>query len=99
MFKLNVGSYRCTDPAKLPRGCTLSHEENLPTIRRITKEAGLVLVATGNLPDALVSLGRTVFNAMRTDGVHMVCLGVTKSHWPKHTSRLAYDTPMVPFVW
>lgn len=98
MFKGNVGSYRCTDPAGLTaRGVVVSHPENLPMIRRLAADAALIFVATGRVPDVLVPHARTMFRALKQDGRRLMCLGLTRDGWPKHSSRLAYSTPFQEF--
>lgn len=98
LIKANAASYRCTDPARLPRGVVLNHPENHPTVMRLAADAGLVLLATGEPPDVLLPHFRTLLRLLRQAGVPMHCLGVTKGGWPRHTSRLAYETPMVGFL-
>jgi hypothetical protein len=99
MVKVNVGTYISTDPDGLNRCLMVAHEINLPTIRTYAAAAARIIVATGRPPDVLVSYARVLFKALKQDGRHMECFGLTKDHWPKHSSRLAYVTPLQEFVW
>jgi hypothetical protein len=98
MFKVNVSSYRSTDPAGLnARGVVISHPDNLITIRSLAEGASLIVAATGRVPDLLVPHAQNLFRAMKKDARKMVCLGLTLDGWPKHSSRLAYSTPFQDF--
>ena len=98
MFKVNISSYRSTDPAGLnARGVVISHPDNLLTIRSLAKGASLIVAATGKVPGILVPHAQNLFRAMKNDGCKMVCLGLTLDGWPKHSSRLAYSTPFQDF--
>lgn len=100
MFKLNVGTYISTDPAALSaRGVTVSHEANLALIRAYAATAARIIIATGKPPDPLLGHARTLFRALKGDSRKMECFGLTRDHWPKHSSRLGYDTPVREFVW
>jgi hypothetical protein len=98
MFKANAGTFISTDPmGLLAAGIMLAHPDNLPTILRLAAGAARIIVATGRPPDPLVVHARAMFRALR--GLRLECFGLTKDHWPKHSSRLGYDTPLVEFVW
>jgi hypothetical protein len=98
MFKVNAGSYCCTNPLLLLQdGIQLAHPDNLPTIRRLAAEASAIVMATGHPPAPLVPLAREVFDQMHRDGRQMLCLGTTAGGWPKHSSRLAYATRFEEF--
>lgn len=100
MFKLNIGTFISTDPAGLSvRGVIVSHEANLGLIRAYAATAARIIVATGKPPDQLLGHARTIFRALKSDGRRMECFGLTKDHWPKHSSRLAYATPLQEFRW
>jgi hypothetical protein len=47
----------------------------------------------------LLGHARTLFRELKARGIRMECFGLTKDHWPKHSSRLAYVTPIVEFAW
>jgi hypothetical protein len=62
-------------------------------------KASRVVIATGKPPDELIWGARTLFRRLKADGRRMECFGLTKDHWPKHSSRLGYNTELVEFVW
>ena len=100
MIKCNVGTYISTDPGGLSHhGIVVSHPDNLAVIRDIAEKASRIVVATGDVPDILKSHARAVFQGLKSRGHKMECFGLTASHWPKHSSRLSYATPLVEFVW
>lgn len=100
MIKCNVGTMIATDPRELLcRGAVVCHPDNLQTILKIAAEAQRIIIATGKPPDTLIPHARTVFRALRQAGHRMECFGMTATHWPKHSSRLAYATQLVEFVW
>lgn len=100
MIKCNLGTLVSTDPNGLSApGVTVCHPDNLSIIRGLADAAVRIIIATGKPPDPLLGHARTLFNTLRADRRRMECFGLTKDHWPKHSSRLAYETPIVEFVW
>lgn len=100
MVKCNVGSYISTDPkGLLERGVVVCHRDNHDTILHYARRAARIVVATGRPPDPLVPHARTLFRSLKAAGLKLECFGLTRDHWPKHSSRLGYDTPLVEFVW
>lgn len=99
MYKCNLGTLVSTDPNGLTGVATVCHLDNLTTILNFAKHAARIIIATGKPPDPLLGHARTLFRALRAAGHKMECFGLTKDHWPKHSSRLAYVTPIVEFVW
>lgn len=97
--KVNVGTYRCTDPSKLPADVALSHDRNLSTISEWARAATCkaVILATGRVPDRLVVSFREIIELLRAYGVPLQSLGTTKDGWPRHSSRIGYSTPLVPY--
>lgn len=96
--KTNAGSYRLTnslalDDVRVP----LSHADNLPRILYLARQAGVVVLATGSPPDALVPHARAVFQGLKAAGIKPLCLGTTRDGYPKHTSRLGYATSFVEY--
>lgn len=96
--KTNAGSYRLTnslalDDVRVP----LSHTDNLPRILYLARQAGVVVLATGSPPDALVPHARAVFEGLKAAGIKPLCLGTTRDGYPKHTSRLGYATPFMEY--
>lgn len=100
MVKMNLGTLVSTDPAGLSvRGAVVAHPGNLAMILANAALATRIIIATGKPPDPLLGPARTLFNELKRAGIRMECFGLTKDHWPKHSSRLGYDTPVVEFVW
>lgn len=100
MMKCNLGTLVSTDPAGLSGpGVTVCHPDNLATILGFAARSARIVIATGKPPDPLLGPARTLFRALKATGHRMECFGLTKDHWPKHSSRLAYVTPLVEFVW
>jgi hypothetical protein len=97
MVKVNIGTYISTDPVGLA-GHGI-HECNLRVICAYAATAARIIVATGNPPDELCSAAKVLFRKLKADGRRMECFGLTKDHWPKHSSRLGYNTELVEFVW
>ena len=97
--KVNAATYRWTQSTTLgARGVPLCHPDNLPTIRALASEAGMIILATGDPPEPIMNYARALLRALKQDGRKVRCLGVTKSGWPKHSSRLGYDTPFVDYA-
>lgn len=97
-IKVNFGSYRCTDPKGLSvAGVMISHPQNLICITDLASRAEKIVMACGDPPEVLMPHARTVLRMMKTMCHPMWCLGTTKAGWPKHSSRLGYETPMVEF--
>lgn len=100
MYKCNVGTFVSTDPRGLSApSVVVCHADNLQTIRDLAAQAVRIIIATGKPPDPLIGHTRTLFRALKADGRRMECFGLTKDHWPKHSSRLAYVTEVVEFAW
>ena len=98
MFKVNVGSFVSTDPDGLNMpGVLVNHPSNHDKIRVLASYAARLVIACGDPPDALKPHARTLFRHLRADGRRMQCFGLTKSGWPKHSSRLAYATELMDF--
>lgn len=99
MVKCNVGTFISTDPNGLALARIVSHACNQATILGFAGRASRIIIATGKPPEPLLGHARTLFRVLKADGRKMECFGLTKDHWPKHSSRLAYATPIVEFVW
>jgi len=96
--KGNAGTYRWTDSTTLNASrCVLSHPDNLPVLRALAAEAGIIVLATGKPPERLLPDVAALFDALKSDGRTVHCLGTTKDGWPKHSSRLGYGTPFVEY--
>jgi hypothetical protein len=100
MIKRNLGTLVSTDPNGLSvHGVTVCHPANLTVILTFARLAKRIVIATGKPPDPLLGHARALFRSLKVNGAKMECFGLTKDHWPKHSSRLAYATPLVEFVW
>jgi hypothetical protein len=98
MYKTNIGTLISTDPAGLSaHGVMVAHPDNVATILRLAADAARIVVATGKPPAPLIGLANALFRALRP--WKLECFGMTADHWPKHSSRLGYDTPLREFVW
>jgi len=96
--KVNAGSYRLTDSAAIDAvRAPLSHPDNLSRILYLARQAGVIVLATGSPPNALVPYARSLFRELKTIDARPLCLGITRDGWPKHSSRLAYATPFTEY--
>lgn len=98
-IKVNVGTYRITDSKALDvmDPSTLVHADNIATISAIAEHAAQVVVACGNLPKPLRGFWSATLSALTLNRKPLLCLGTTSDGWPRHSSRLGYDTPMVEY--
>lgn len=98
--KVNLSSYRSTDPAGLRDAEELAHPDNIPTILKWATDVSChrVVLATGVPPEVLAPLADQVLRMLREAKVAMWCLGRTKAGWPRHTSRIGYATPFERFA-
>src|SRR5690606_28870987 len=96
MAKCNVGDYRATDPKTLVQpGVVAVSEANIPTIRRVARGAGQVVLCHGKLNRALAPAGRAIVEALREDGIELWCFGTNADGSPRHPLYLRADTPLV----
>ena len=95
-LKVNVGTYICTDPLKLPPGL-LTHPSNDDLIRCALPNAAAIVIATGVVPPVLEAALLRVLAILRDSGRPLLCLGRTADGAPRHSSRLGYSTPLVEF--
>lgn len=99
LVKCNIGTFISTDPNGLTSAPSVCHSDNVGLILTFAEKATRIVIATGRPPDPLLGHARALFRALKTNGMTMECFGLTKDHWPKHSSRLAYETPLREFVW
>lgn len=95
--KVNVGTYRATNPGDLEAAPQVQHPDNTDYIARFAARASKIIVATGQVPPVLEQYARDLFALLALWGHPLLCLGLTKSGWPKHPSRIGYDPPFVAF--
>lgn len=98
-IKVNIGSYRATNPRDLPaapdEACP---PENIETIRALAAGAGVVVMAHGVLPRPLIVPGERITSALIADGHKLFCLGKTKSsNSPRHPLYIRSDQPLEPY--
>ena len=100
LVMLNLFAFRATDPRKLT-GLAISDAvgpENDKKLIEQTSEsaiAGLpVICAWGDC--GADQRAREVTTMLKREGRTLMCLGKTKRGYPKHPSRLSYDSAMVP---
>lgn len=98
--KMNVATYRCTDPLGLVAAAEQGnavHPENLDTIISKAVNATVVILATGQVPACIAPVADELFKRLRAavPWEKVRCLGWTKRGWPKHSSRIGYNTPIV----
>lgn len=98
---VNLYALRATDPADLLRS---AHPVGTGTdvwLLAEARAAGRVIAAWGaNVLHGRVGIGgrdEHVLGLLAARRVPVLCLGTTRDGHPRHPSRLAYDTPFVPF--
>ena len=96
-LKMNVGTYRWTDSRTLPED-GLVHRDNMPMIRAHASTSAIIILTTGKPPPALMQVFDHVRWALKRDGRNVKCLGTTRDGFPKHSSRIGYDTPFVDYL-
>lgn len=98
--KMNVATYRWTDSRTIDIADVegLIWRDNFSLIRSTARDAGLIVLSTGQPPDSFAQAARDLFAMLTEAGFALKCFGTTKAGWPKHTSRIAYATPLVDFV-
>lgn len=100
MIKCNLGTLVSTDPnGLLIPGAMICDPTNLEITIGLAEAAHRIVIATGKPPDPLIPMAKNLFRAMKAKKLMMECFGLTQDHWPKHSSRLAYATPIVEFIW
>lgn len=103
----NVNPFRATNPREmefhvpaLAVNCAIIRGE----MAKVHAAGGLVVAAWGNPPrlnpideERFDHYTRLIRLGARSLGVQIMCLGMTKDGDPRHPSRIAYDTPLVPW--
>jgi len=92
-IKMNVASYRATDQKRFnDPAIEVNHPNNHQQICHFASACGAVVVATGNPHPRLRPLALDLFGMLCDAGIDMLCLGLTREGWPKHSSRIGYIT-------
>lgn len=96
--KCNVMDYRATHPRMLlADGVVACSPDNLPAIVGAAKEAALVVLAYGALHKRLAHHGTAVVEALRSEGVRLHALVLTKAGHPGHPLYLKDDSELLEF--
>lgn len=103
IYVVNLFSRVSTDPAALfdikrpiCDGSTVIVDKY---IKRAARHADRVICAWGGSDARQIAYrDRCVYKMLSANNVNLQCLGTTKAGAPKHPSRLAYSTPLAPFV-
>lgn len=106
----NLFSYRATDPAHLwawlgQHPAPLYQPEqivsrNESAIVRAALRAHTIVLAWGDQQKqpAFKSVSQRMIGELDRLGLSLYCLGLTKRGYPRHPSRLGYDTELVRFI-
>lgn len=109
LLMANVNPYRATDPREQVWSIDLRlrNEEVIRSLLPEVKETGGIVVVAWGAPQRFkcdvdeeafyLSAGR-IYEAARRLEVPVMCLGTTKNGHPRHPSRVAYRTPLVPWT-
>lgn len=93
---VNLFAFRATRPQDLLRAEDPVGPLNLARLREAPAAADLVVAAWGGVPKAAAAKAAASMEAVRSL-TGLKCLGATKAGEPRHPSRLAYSTRLVPF--
>jgi len=98
MVKANVMSYRATFPKDLLLpGVIPSIPENLETIRTLAGNSAKIVCCWGAVHYKLRKYSDAVERALRDDGRHLWCFGLTKAGLPRHPLYLPSDTELIEY--
>ena len=92
----NLFAWRETDPARLKQVAEPVGPMNDRVLIKAAREADLVLCAWG-VHGAHMNRGPAVARMLRTSGIHLHHLGLTKVGHPRHPLYLPYDLPPRPW--
>jgi hypothetical protein len=95
--KLNLFDWIDTNPKALARAEEPSGSRNNGLLLELARRDAQILCAWG-AGGALGGRAAYVLNMLWHHRDKMICLGRTTEGYPKHTSRLSYETPLVPMV-
>lgn len=101
IYMLNLYSYIATVPQNLLDVIDpIGNPANDHLIGYYAERCGRVVACWGDLPARLsreIGLSNRVLAVRGLLGHNVVCLGHTQSGAPRHPSRIAYDTKLVPY--
>jgi hypothetical protein len=92
----NLFALRSTDPAALLRHPDPIGADNDRHIRQVAQAAGMVLAAWGGW-GKVHGRDDLVAQWLRTEGVRLQCLGVTKDGYPRHPLYLSKSAQPLPY--
>jgi len=97
---VNLFAYRASDPKDLRRAGWPVGAENdrwiVSSAEQALESGGAVCLAWG-AGAAELERPQVVLPLLRRAGVEPMCLGITRSGYPRHPLYVAGDTPLVPF--
>jgi len=97
-LKGNVLDWRATEPRNLPnqpnQACSA---DNLPNIVEMAREAEIVVIAHGNMPQRYVPIINRTIEALRRVGKPLFVLGRNATGHPKHILRMSAELNLEPF--
>jgi hypothetical protein len=96
-LKVNVSSYRATNPRDLPADGSACPRSNLDGIIMNAPRMALVVLAWGVPPKPLRASAATLLHELRRRKVPLFCLGTTREGHPRHPLYIKSDTPLIPF--
>lgn len=96
MCMTNLFAFRATDPREMKRQLEPVGGENEPHIRRIAKEAGLVVAAWG-VHGTHGNMDMNLKRWMAEMEIPLKCLRLTKHGHPEHPLYVPYETPLIDF--
>jgi hypothetical protein len=96
---LNLDALRSTDPTVLDNHPAPTGPHNDAILAAYARHSGPVVVAWGGLPpsDRVRARAAQAITLLTEAGTSVLCLGTTKGGYPRHPSRVGYDTPLVSY--
>lgn len=97
LVMVNLFAWRSTDPKGMWAAADPIGPENDEALRRWTARSSLTIAAWGALPPKAINRYQKVLAILRAGGREVLCFGLTAEGFPRHPSRLAHATALVPF--
>ena len=97
-LKANLLDWRATSPKDIPADPLLARsDENMRTLARLSAEADVIVMASGNVHPRYAEIERETLALLRASGKALMCLGKNKSGAAKHPLYIRRDAPLMPF--
>lgn len=97
-LKANLLDWRATSPKDIPNDPTLARSsDNMPTLKRLSEEAAVIVMASGNVHKAFADIETETLSLLRQTGKPLMCLGKNQSGSAKHPLYIRRDAPLIPF--